>query len=69
VSVSGEPGAGLTVEVRSRLPIGTAAGAQIPGAGTGIIGLTERVALAGGRLEHGPVGGDFRLYGWLPWAA
>ena len=27
--------------------------ATIPGAGTGLIGLAERAALAGGRLEHG----------------
>jgi signal transduction histidine kinase len=69
VDVSGEPGAGLTVEVRSRLPVGRVLAADIPGAGTGIVGLAERVGLAGGRLEHGPTGGDFRLFGWLPWAA
>jgi signal transduction histidine kinase len=69
LAVSGAPGAGLTVEVRNRLPVGRAIGAEIPGAGTGIVGLTERVALAGGRLEHGPSGGDFRLQAWLPWQA
>jgi signal transduction histidine kinase len=69
VAVAGRPGSGLTVEVRNRMPIGTAVGAEIPGAGTGIVGLAERVALAGGRLEHGPADGDFRLSGWLPWPA
>lgn len=44
--------AGLAVQVRSRAPVGVAAGA-LPGAGTGLIGLAERVSLAGGRLEHG----------------
>jgi signal transduction histidine kinase len=69
VTVSGEPGAGLSVEVRSRLPIGSAVGSsEIPGAGTGLVGLSERVALAGGRLEFGPIAGDFRLFGWFPWA-
>ncbi len=43
---------------------------SVPGArsGQGLVGLGERVALAGGRLEHGPTGaGDWRLSAWLPW--
>jgi signal transduction histidine kinase len=68
VAVTGAPGSGLTVEVRNRLPVGRAIDARIPGAGTGIVGLSERVALAGGRLEHGAAEGDFRLRAWLPWA-
>ncbi|MFG1921294.1 sensor histidine kinase [Cryptosporangium sp. NPDC048952] len=68
VTVSGEPPDGLTVEVRNWLPL-RAETSQIPGAGTGIVGLGERVGLAGGRLEHGPsTAGDFRLKAWLPWA-
>jgi signal transduction histidine kinase len=54
----------LVVEVVSRRPVGVAAGGPLArsGAGTGLIGLAERVALAGGRLEHGPdEGGDFVL--------
>jgi hypothetical protein len=35
--------------------------------GQGLIGLGERVALAEGRLEHGPAGGGWRLAAWLPW--
>jgi signal transduction histidine kinase len=38
------------------------------GSGTGLIGLGERVALAGGRLEHEVLaGGGFRLSATLPW--
>jgi signal transduction histidine kinase len=68
VSVGGEAGDGLTVEVRNPLPVGGVV-ASIPGAGTGIVGLGERVALAGGRLEHGPSDGEWRLRAWLPWPA
>ena len=38
------------------------------GAGQGLVGLAERVALASGRLEHGPTAeGGWRLAAWLPW--
>jgi signal transduction histidine kinase len=69
VTVVGDQIDGLTVEVRNWLPM-HAAEQEIPGTGTGIIGLGERVGLAGGRLEHGPTtAGDFRLRTWLPWSA
>jgi len=39
-----------------------------PGSGTGLVGLTERVQLAGGTLDHGrAAGGGFRLHASLPW--
>jgi hypothetical protein len=34
-------------------PVAVAAVSPLPGAGTGLIGLAERVALAKGALEHG----------------
>jgi signal transduction histidine kinase len=50
------------------VPVLAGAGSKIPGAGTGLVGLTERAALTGGHLEHGlDEGGDFRLHAWLPW--
>ena len=57
----------LVVEVVSR----RAARAVEPGSGgSGLIGLSERVALAGGELEHGRnPGGDFVLRATLPWTA
>jgi signal transduction histidine kinase len=68
VMLSGAPGDGLTIEVRNRLPVGAAVAADIPGTGTGIVGLAERASLAGGRLEHGRTeAGDYRLWAWLPW--
>ncbi len=69
LTVDGGPGEGLRVEVRNALPADRAA-AEIPGAGAGLAGLDERVALAGGRVEHGRTAdGDYRLAAWLPWGA
>jgi signal transduction histidine kinase len=40
------------------------------GTGTGLIGLTERVRLTGGELDHGvSPDGQFRLRATLPWPA
>jgi len=47
------PDGDLRIEVRSPAPVAVASGSPLPGAGTGLIGLAERVALAGGELEHG----------------
>jgi signal transduction histidine kinase len=73
VAVSAREGDGLVVEVVSRRPVGVAVAAggdRMPGAGTGLIGLAERVALAGGELRHGPdAAGDFVLRATIPWAA
>ncbi|MEN3611639.1 histidine kinase [Plantactinospora sp. ZYX-F-223] len=68
VTARGRPGLGLSVEVRNRWPVGQPAGPRIPGTGTGLVGLGERIALLGGWLEHGRTdSGDFRLAAWLPW--
>jgi signal transduction histidine kinase len=73
VEITGGDGR-LAVSVVSRRPVGVVAGAgatvHTPGAGTGLIGLAERVALSGGTLEHGPDdAGDFVLRARLPWTA
>jgi len=81
VTVAGAPDRGLTVAVTSWLPLNPPAakgdavnraqgdhGAH--GVGTGLIGLRERAALAGGHLDAAVTGDHrFRLSGWLPWAA
>ena len=40
---------------------------ELPGSGTGLVGVGERVALVGGRVEYGADGDRFRLEAWLPW--
>ncbi|MEV4120579.1 histidine kinase [Micromonospora sp. NPDC049645] len=70
VDVAGGPGAGLTVAIGNRWPVGAPTGGTLPGAGTGLVGISERVTLAGGRLAYGRDDtGDFRLAAWLPWPA
>jgi signal transduction histidine kinase len=65
VAVTGHAEQGLVVEVGNALVVG---GPAMPGAGAGLVGIGERVQLAGGRLEHGPTtAGEFRLRAWLPW--
>ncbi|MFG1920987.1 sensor histidine kinase [Cryptosporangium sp. NPDC048952] len=69
VALDGEPGDGLRIELRNPVPVTTAA-APLPGAGMGLLGLTERVQLARGELDHG-IGsdGEFRLRVRIPWPA
>jgi signal transduction histidine kinase len=70
VEVTGAPSGGLHVVVRNRQPVHSHAGPALPGAGAGLLGLHERVALAGGTLVHGPDGsGDFVVDAELPWPA
>ncbi|AGZ44866.1 sensor histidine kinase [Actinoplanes friuliensis] len=65
VAVTGHAEQGLVVEVGNPLVAG---GPVLPGAGAGLVGIGERVQLAGGRLEHGPTTtGEFHLRAWLPW--
>jgi signal transduction histidine kinase len=68
VTVGGRPGSGLTLDIRNPWPVRPAG--DIPGTGTGLVGLAERTTLAGGRLTHGRTPeNDFVLTTWLPWPA
>jgi signal transduction histidine kinase len=62
--VLAERDGGLTVEITNPTQTG---GAWLPGAGSGLVGLRERMQLVGGTLEHGlTTTGDFRLVAWVP---
>ncbi|CAM4189260.1 sensor histidine kinase [Kibdelosporangium persicum] len=65
VTLTGQPREGMTVEVVNTLDEPVVEGAD----GQGLKGLGERVALAEGRLEHGPTTAGWRLKAWLPWPA
>jgi signal transduction histidine kinase len=66
--VEGAAGEGLAIEVRNPAPVLAAGEPEIPGSGTGLVGLAERATLSGGHLEHGlDEDGNFRLRAWLPW--
>lgn len=70
VRVSGAPENGLHVNIRNRLPVRAHAGPALPGSGAGLLGLQERVTLAGGMLVLGPDGsGDFVVDAELRWPA
>ena len=65
IEVSGSPQDGLDVVLRNPLGFGS----ETPGAGLGLVGLSERAELRGGRLEAHREGTTFVLRGWIPWAA
>jgi signal transduction histidine kinase len=82
VTMDGAPERGLSVTVTSWLPADRPAprdgastggagtgGVGADGTGTGLIGLHERAALAGGHVDATVTGDDrFELSAWLPWA-
>ncbi|MCK9896757.1 sensor histidine kinase [Frankia sp. AgB32] len=67
LTVTGAPGADLLIDVVNPTPTSPTP-ATSPGSGMGLVGLTERVRLAGGHLDHQHVDGEFRLHAALPWA-
>ena len=76
VLLDGRPGDTLLVELTNPVApsapsaLGAPVVPSVNGSGTGLIGLTERVRLAGGELEHAiSADGEFWLRARLPWPA
>jgi signal transduction histidine kinase len=68
VRVTGAPDDGLHIAVRNHQPVAAHTTPTLPGSGAGLLGLHERVTLAGGSLVHGPDGaGDFMVEAELTW--
>jgi len=68
VRMDGEPGTRLRIDIRNAVAARPSAAAL--GSGAGLVGLTERVRLAGGELDHDiTAAGEFRLHASLPWPA
>jgi signal transduction histidine kinase len=68
VRVAGAPNCGLHVSVRNPTAAGPHNHSVLPGSGTGLLGLQERVTLANGVLVHGQdASGDFVVQADLPW--
>lgn len=67
VSLSGGPDDGLLIEVTNRIPAGASRSTHLPASGLGLVGLTERAELAGGRLTRSTTADRHVLRVWLPW--
>lgn len=68
VRVAGAAGEGLEVAVVNTAPAPGSGAVPAAGSGQGLLGLAERVDLAGGSLEYGPLAdGGWRLAARLPW--
>jgi signal transduction histidine kinase len=70
VRVARQPDGALAVEVTSGPPHDAPSPrpVELPSSGTGLIGLSERVKLAGGSLQHGrTAAGHYVLKATLPW--
>ncbi|MEI2777106.1 MAG: histidine kinase [Tetrasphaera sp.] len=67
VAITGNVLAGLHIEVTNPRPLQPVDSA-LPQSGLGLLGLQERVALAGGHLRHGfQHEGGYSVDAWLPW--
>jgi signal transduction histidine kinase len=71
VLLDGGAGADLHVRITNPDSDGGRPASARGGTGMGLVGIGERVALVGGRVEHGTAarGAGFRLEAWLPWPA
>ncbi|MBG0567448.1 sensor histidine kinase [Actinoplanes aureus] len=67
VRLAGSAGRGLRITIIN--PLSGTREAPAAGGGAGLVGIGERVALAGGQVRYGSSRGEFRLEAELPWPA
>ncbi|EYT81291.1 hypothetical protein CF54_20365 [Streptomyces sp. Tu 6176] len=65
LTLDGDTGGGLRISAVN--PVQPAPAARLQGSGEGLIGMHERVHLAGGRMSHRLTPTGFHLDVWLPW--
>jgi len=65
--LTGRPGQQVSIEMSN--PLAVEPFVPTPGTGTGLVGMAERIRLAGGELEFQGTGDGFRLAAWLPFPA
>jgi len=66
IRVTGSEDDGIDVLMRNPIGFGPT---RTPGAGLGLVGLTERAELRGGHLTSGRDGSTFVLHAWIPWGS
>jgi signal transduction histidine kinase len=66
LTLTGQPGSGLDLQVTNPLPVGGRE-TSLPSSGLGLVGLAERVQLAGGTIARHHGQRHFTLHVWLPW--
>src|SRR5690606_18189627 len=67
VRLAGGEAEGLVIEVTNCIPAGVRTADPLPASGLGLVGLTERAELAGGRLSRSVTTDRHVLRVWLPW--
>lgn len=65
IILTGCPESGIELVLENRLGFGRTPTEE----GLGLVGVSERVALVGGHIDHTVHNGAFRLSGWVPWVA
>ena len=69
VRLAGSPRDGVSIRVANPITVvgGAGGGAGVPGARLGLVGISERAQMLGGRCDAGERGGRFVVDVWLPW--
>lgn len=67
VALSGGKGEGVRLKVTNPVRGSQTGRSTVPGSGSGLIGVAERVESLAGRIDYGTQQGEFVVEVWLPW--